>query len=148
LGLVLLVVVADRGSLGKSAKLRGRDMKRPLIVAISLIFAAPLHAQDQQPDTAKLKAEAQRVISIVKGDDAKIQAYCEIDVRGDQINEAEQKKDDKQAKALSQQVTELKKKLGPEFSALVNDLGNVDPNSPEGREISSILAPLGKSCPH
>jgi len=52
----------------------------------------------------------------------------------------------RKAEALSQQVTELEKKLGPEYIALVNDLNNVDPNSPEGREIDSILAPLDDSC--
>jgi hypothetical protein len=123
-------------------------MKRPLIVPVLLICVAPLYAQAQQPDTAKLKADAQRVISIIQGDDAKIQAYCEMDALGDQISDAEQKKDDKQIKALAQQVAELEKKLGPEFSALVNDLSNVDPNSPEGPEMNSILAPLAKSCRH
>jgi hypothetical protein len=29
----------------------------------------------------------------------------------------------------------------------VNDLNNIDPNSPEVREIDSILAPLDASCP-
>jgi len=65
---------------------------------------------------------------------------------GEQIGEADQKKDDKNAEALSQQVTELEKKLGPEYLALVNNLNNMDPNSPEGREIDSILAPLDDSC--
>ena len=46
-------------------------MKMPLIVAISLICAAPLYAQDQKPNTAKLKADAKRVVSIIKGDKVK-----------------------------------------------------------------------------
>jgi hypothetical protein len=121
-------------------------MNSPLIVAISLICAAPLYAQDQQPNTAKLKADAQRVVSIVKGDKAKTQVYCEINDLGEQIGEADQKQDDNKAEALSRQVTELEKKLGPEYFALVNDLNNVDPNSSEGREIDSILAPLDDSC--
>jgi hypothetical protein len=121
-------------------------MNRPLIVAISLICAAPLYAQDQQPNTAKLKADAQRVVSIVKGDKAKTQVYCEINDLGEQIGEADQKQDDNKAEALSRQVTELEKKLGPEYFALVNDLNNVDPNSSEGREIDSILAPLDDFC--
>ena len=121
-------------------------MNRPLIVAISLTCAASLYAQDQQPNAAKLKADAQRVVSIVKGDKAKTQVYCEINDLGEQIGEADQKQDDNKAEALSRQVTELEKKLGPEYSALVNDLNNVDPNSSEGREIDSILAPLDNSC--
>ena len=121
-------------------------MNRLLIVAISLICAAPLRAQDQQPSAAKLKADAQKVVSIIKDDKAKTRVYCEINDLGEQIGEADQRMDDNQAEALSRQVTELEKKLGPEYYALVNDLNNVDPNSPEGREIDSILAPLDDSC--
>ena len=54
--------------------------------------------------------------------------------------------DDNKAEALSRQVTELEKRLGPEYFALANDLNSVDPNSPEGRDIESILAPLDDSC--
>jgi hypothetical protein len=121
-------------------------MNRPLTIAISLICAAPLYAQDQQPNAPKLQADAQRVVSIIKGDKAKTQVYCEINDLGEQIGEAEQKQDDNKAEALSRQVTELEKKLGPEYFALVNDLNNVDPNSSEGREIDSILAPLDDFC--
>ena len=81
-------------------------------------------------------------ISIIKGDKAKTDVYCQINDLGEQIDGADQKK----AEALSQQVIELEKKLGPEYSVLVNDLKNVDPNSPEGRDIDSILAPLDDSC--
>jgi len=121
-------------------------MNKTLIVSILLIAEAPIYAQDQQSTAIKLKADAQKVVSIIKGDKAKTQVYCEINDLGEQIGEADQKKDDKNAEALSQQVTELEKKLGPEYLALVNNLNNMDPNSPEGREIDSILAPLDGSC--
>jgi hypothetical protein len=122
-------------------------MKRPLLVAISLICAAPLYAQDQQPNTPNLKADAQKLVSIIRGDKAKTQVYCEINDLGEQIGEADQRMDDNKAEALSRQVTELEKKLGPEYFVLANHLTHVDPNSPEGREIDSILAPLDDSCP-
>ncbi len=63
-----------------------------LMVGILIISTAPLCAQTQ-PDPAKLKADAQKVVSIIKGDKAKIQVYCEIDDLGEQIGEADQKKD-------------------------------------------------------
>jgi hypothetical protein len=44
-------------------------------------------------------------------------------------------------------VIELEKNLGPEYVALINGLKDVDPNSPEGTEISSILETLDDSCP-
>jgi hypothetical protein len=124
----------------------GEFMNRLLLVWILLISALPLYAQDQQSNPAKLKADAQKVVSIIKGDKAKTQTYCQINDLAEQIGEADQEKDNKKAQALSQQVTELEKKLGPEYLALVNELKKVDPNSPEGREIDSILAPLDDSC--
>jgi hypothetical protein len=72
--------------------------------------------------------------------------HCEISDLGEQIGEADQRMDDNKAEALSRQVTELEKRLGSEYFALVNDLNNVDPNSPDGRDIESILAPLDDSC--
>ena len=138
--------IVARLLLEKSAQPRGRNMKMPLIVAISLICAAPLYAQDQQPNTVKLKADAQRVVSIIQSDKVKTQVYCEINDLGEQIGEADQRMDDNKAEALSRQVTELEKRLGPEYFALANDLNNVDPNSPEGRDIESIFAPLDGSC--
>ena len=88
-------------------------MNKTLIVSILLIAEAPIYAQDQQSTAIKLKADAQKVVSIIKGDKAKTQVYCEINDLGEQIGEADQKKDDKNAEALSQQVTELEKNWVP-----------------------------------
>ncbi len=121
-------------------------MNRLLIAAILIISTLPLYAQGQTPNAAQLKSDAQKVVSIIKGNKEKTQVYCQIDDLGEQIGEADQKKDHEKAEALSQQITELEKKLGPEYMALVSDLNSVDPNSPEGREIDSILAPLDDSC--
>src|SRR5215831_8659418 len=48
-------------------------MTRPLTVAILLISTVPLFAQGQQPNVAKLKADAQKVVSVISGDKAKTQ---------------------------------------------------------------------------
>ena len=121
-------------------------MNWPLSILILLVSTVPLFAQDQ-PDPAKLKAGAQKVVSIISGDKGKTQAYCQINDLGGQIGEANEDQDNKKAEALSQKVIELEKKLGPEYVALVDGLKNVDPNSPEGAEISSILETLDDSCP-
>ena len=131
--------------LGKTAKLRGRDMNRLLIVAISLICAAPLHAQ-HQPNTATLKADAQKVVSIIKGDKAKTQTYCQLLDLGEQIGEADQKKDDNKAEALSQKINELIKQLGPEYLAFVESAQDLDSNSKDGRDIVSMFDELDDSC--
>jgi hypothetical protein len=106
-------------------------MKRPLIVAISLICAGPLYAQDQQSNAAKLKADAQRVVSNISGDKAKNQIYCQIADLGDQID---QEKDRKKAEALLQKMDELEKQLGPEYLAFMEATKDVDPNSKDAGE--------------
>ena len=64
----------------------------------------PLCAQGQQPDPAKLMAVAQRVVSIIKGNKDKTQAYCQINELAEQIGEADQEKDGKKAETLARQV--------------------------------------------
>jgi hypothetical protein len=44
-----------------------------LIIAILISSTAPPYAQRQQPNVAKLKADAQKVVSIISGDKAKTQ---------------------------------------------------------------------------
>jgi hypothetical protein len=121
-------------------------MIRSLIVAILLISATPLYAEDQQPDAAKLKADAQKVVSIIKGDKAKTQTYCQILDLGDQLDQVDEEKDPKKAEDLSQKIDELEKTLGPEYVALAMGLQHMDPASREGQEIVSIIESLDKSC--
>jgi hypothetical protein len=121
-------------------------MNRALSIGILIFSMVPLSTQAQQPDTGKLKADAQKVVSIIKGNKDKTQAYCQINELAAQIGQSDQEKDSKKAEALSRQVFELEIKLGPEYLSLVNDLKEVDPNSPQGQEIDSILAPLDDSC--
>ncbi len=116
-------------------------MNRALSIGILIFSTVPLSAQPQQPDAAKLKADAQKVVSIIKGNKDKTQAYCQINELAEQIGQ-----NNKKAEALSRQVFELEIKLGPEYLSLVNGLKDVDPNSPQGQEIDSILAPLDDSC--
>ena len=53
-------------------------MNRLLTLAILAISTVPLYAQGQQPDAAKLKADARKVVDIISADKAKIQTYCQI----------------------------------------------------------------------
>ena len=121
-------------------------MNRSLVVAISLICAAPLYAQGTQPDAAKLKADAQKVVSIINGDKAKTQTYCQILDLGDQLDQVDEEKDPKKAEDLSQKIGELEKTLGPEYLTLAESLEHMDPASREGQEIVSIIESLEKSC--
>jgi predicted secreted acid phosphatase len=126
--------------------MRTRHLKELLIVAILVISTAPLFAQAQQPDTAKLKADAQNVVSIIKGDKAKVQTYCQILNLGDELDDVDEQKDRKKAEDLSQKIDELEKTLGPEYLALAKALENMGPTSREVREIVPIIESLDKSC--
>ena len=121
-------------------------MNRLLIVAILLISTAPLYAQRQQQNVAKLKADARNLVGIIATNKAKIQTYCQIEDLTEQLDQAVEKRDTKTAKALVGRIAELTKKMGPEFAALVDIEKHVDLNSPDGQEIASIVASLGESC--
>ena len=118
-----------------------------LIVAILAISTSPLYAQGQQPDTAKLKADARNVVGIIGADRAKNQTYCKMMDLSWQMNEAaRQKVQKKRAKTLSQEIVQLRKQL-PEFVVLSDILEQLDFNSPDGREIALIIQSLNQSCP-
>ena len=121
-------------------------MNRLLIVGILIISTAPLYAQRQQQNVAKLKADARNLVGIIGGDKTKTQTYCQIDDLSEQLNQAVQEKDRKKAEALSQKISELYKKMGPEFAALIDIEKHVDLNSRDGQEIASIVVSLGESC--
>jgi len=123
-------------------------MKRLLTLAVLLISTVPVYAQGQQPNVAKLKAEARKVVSIIRGDKAKTQAYCQINSLGGQMVEAAHEKDSKKAEALSQRVDDLEKQLGPEYHALFDALYDADPNSKDVQDILSMFNKLDESCPH
>jgi hypothetical protein len=122
-------------------------MNLKLIVAILVITAVPVCAQAQPPSAAKVtKADAQKVLKIISGDKAKTQTYCDLVKLGNQVEEAEEKKDTKKADELYLQMDELATKLGPEYLALTDGLRDIDPESEDGQEIDSTLDALDKLC--
>ena len=92
------------------------------------------------------KADAQKVLKIISGDKAKTQIYCDMTKLGEQITEANEKKDNKAVDELSQKMEALAKKLGPEYAALMDGLQDIDPESKVGQEIESVLVGLDRLC--
>ena len=126
----------------------GELMNRLLIVGVLLLSTVlSLSAQAQRPDTAKLKADAQKAVSDIRGDKDKTQAYCQINSLGAQMVEAAQEKDSKKAEALFQRVDDLEKQLGPQYHALFDALYDADPNSKDVQDILSMFNKLDESCP-
>jgi len=121
-------------------------MSRLLILGFLLV--STLSAEGQQPDTAKLKTDADKVVSVISGDRAKTQAYCQMRDLGDQIDQAAQK-DRKKAEALIQRINDLEKQLGPEYLALIDALNDADPNTKEIQAVLSMFDKLDEeSCTH
>jgi hypothetical protein len=115
------------------------------LIVIFVIAVVPAFAQAQKP-SAVTRADVQKITEIISGDKAKTQTYCDIAHLGDEIEQAGQKKDSKQAEALSQKVNELGKQLGAEYVALMDELQNIDPESEVGQDIASMFRTLDELC--
>ena len=112
-----------------------------LIVAILLIAAVPV-AQAQNPRVSK--ADAEKAVTIIRGDKAKTQSYCAIGKLSKQIAQA---KDKKMVDELFEKIDKLEESLGPEYVALIDGLQDIDTEKDKlGQEIISILAALDRLC--
>ena len=121
-------------------------MKSKLSVAILIVAVMPLCALAQQGAKKPTKADAQNVLKIISGDKGRTQTYCDIVKLGDQIDQAYDKQDNTKINELNQKMDELMKKIGPEYTALMDGLQDVDPESENGQQISTILQALDKLC--
>src|SRR5262245_27860400 len=109
------------------------------IVAVLLIAVVSVWAQAQSPSAPKVnKGDAQKVVTIISGDKAKTQAYCDIQKLVLQIEEASKKKDHgKTVNELYQKVKTLEETLGPEYVAWTDGLPDIAKD-----------ASLRSLCPH
>jgi hypothetical protein len=129
-------------------------MNLKLVIAAAFVSALPALAlaQGQQsgaPNAPKpTKADAQKVVAIIKGDKAKTQAFCQLGAINDQMAEADQKKDEKKLEALGKQADALAEKIGPEYVSLMDGLDQVEENSAAGKEIAATLSQLDNLCGH
>jgi len=121
-------------------------MNRLLIVTTLVIFTVPTYAHAQEPNAAILKAEAQKVVSLISGDKLKTQTYCEIGDLSEQLNQAEEDKDGQKVGDLSQKIGKLEEKLGTEYTALVRNLKDAfhGQQSHEARELTVHLQCRGE----
>ena len=119
-----------------------------IFVAILLIAAVSAYAHAQSQSTAKVsKDDAQKVVTIISGDKAKTQTYCDIQKLGGEMEQAYEKRNLKLADELLQKIDTMEKNLGPEYAALVDGLEIFDPEKDKlGAEIMFELAALNMLC--
>jgi ABC-type transporter Mla subunit MlaD len=120
-------------------------MNLKVVVAILLIAGVPAFAQAQKPRVTK--DDAQKVMTIISGDKARTQTYCEIQKLTQQMEQAYEKNDSKTADELSEKIDTLEDTLGPEYAELINGLQDIDPERDKlGTEIMSMFEALDRLC--
>ena len=121
-------------------------MNRKFMVAILLAVAVPAFAQAQKPWVTK--DDAQKVVTIIIGDKAKTETYCEIQNLGEQMERAYEKRNLKLVDELLQKIGALEETLGPEYVALMDRLEGIDPEKDKlGAEIMSVFDAFDRLCP-
>jgi hypothetical protein len=124
---------------------QGASMKLKLLVAALVVL--PLCAQAQPNKAPKAtKADAQKVVKLISGDQAKTKIYCDMAKLSDEAQAADEKKDTKKVEELSKKIDEMSAQLGPEYAALMDGLDNMDPNSKAVADINTELEALDKLC--
>ena len=128
-------------------------MNLKLVVAVSLFAALPMVAYAQQknapppPSAPKpTLAAVQKVVQMISGDKAKLQAYCDIGKLQEQMEAAYKKKDNKTGEALGAKIEALGQQIGPDYVKMMDGLDQVDPNSAEGKQFAAVFDPLDKQC--
>jgi uncharacterized protein YcbK (DUF882 family) len=119
-------------------------MNRKFIVAILLAAAVSMYAHAQNPKVSK--GDAQKVVTIISGDKAKAQAFCDIHKLAEQVAEANEKKDDEKVNELLEKIETLEKTLGPEYVALIAGIQDIAENEQLRAEFSSAFGALVRLC--
>jgi hypothetical protein len=119
-----LTAVAPRAGTSRE----GKGQKSGNLIS-TLSFRTPA----AQQDIPKPKA-----LGPGNGDKAKFEAHCQTPDISGQVDRADREQSSKNRMDLSR----LQKKLGPKHVALIHALKDVDPESPHGRELASIIEGL------
>jgi hypothetical protein len=98
-----------------------------IVVLFVCSFAYVSHAQTTPPPVAKpTMADVNKVTQIIRSDETKLAAYCEIGKVNQQMVEANEKKDAVTLQQLDAKVDQLEQSLGPEYEQLMIGLEQVD----------------------
>jgi mevalonate kinase len=116
-------------------------MNLKVVVAILLVAAVPMYAHAQNPRVSE--GDAEKVATIISGDNVKTQAYCDIHKLAKQVADANEKKDDEKVNELLEKIDKLEKTLGPEYVALVEGIQDIAEND---QEFSSAFGALVRLC--
>jgi hypothetical protein len=114
-------------------------MNTKLISVIALLVAlAPMSALSQQQPKAS-KADVQKVVNSIKGDNAKMTAFCGfVKLQGEIDAIAAKNENDPKLESLGKQLEDSAKKVGPDFEKIMT--------SESDKASGALLEDLSKSC--
>lgn len=115
-------------------------MRVIIAAALSVSLAATALAQ-----TTSL-TEAVATLADIQKDEPKRKAYCDMQDLLAKSEDASNKNDDTQAKALAEQANDKAKSLGDAFQKLTSIDADIDPASEEGKKYFDSWEALEKSC--
>ena len=126
-------------------------MNPKLVMAVSLFAAVPTiaYAQKDSPVAEASKPtveDAQKLVQTISSNPAKLKVYCDMGKLQEQMEQANQKKDNKAIEALSAKADSLVQQIGPEYVKMMEGLDEVDPDSDEGKQFAAVFDPLDKQC--
>ena len=126
-------------------------MNLKLVMAVSLFAVVPMIAYAQNNNSAEkapkpTMADAQKLAQMISSDKAKLKAYCDMGKLQEQMEQADQKKDDNALEALSAKVDSLTQQIGPEYVKVMEGLEEIDPDSAEGKRFDAVFNSLTKQC--
>ncbi len=126
-------------------------MNFKVILAVSMCIALPVvaNAQQNRPAANAPKpsvADVQKLVQMISGDKVKLKAYCDIAKLQEQMEKAEERKDEKAFEALNAKADGLAEQIGPEYVKVITGLEEVDPDSTEGKQFEAVFNSLDKQC--
>ena len=126
-------------------------MNPKLVMAVSLFAAVPTiaYAQKDSPAGESSKptiADAQKLVQTISSNPAKLKVYCDMGKLQEQMEQANQKEDNKAIEALSAKADSLVQQIGPEYLKMMEGLDEIDPNSDEGKQFAAVFGALDTQC--
>jgi len=102
-------------------------MNPKLVMAVSLFAAVPTiaYAQKDSPAGESSKptiADAQKLVQTISSNPAKLKVYCDMGKLQEQMEQADQKKDNKAIEALNAKADSLERQISPEYTKVMDGL--------------------------
>ena len=91
-------------------------------------------------------ADVQHLAEVIRGDEFKLRAYCEIRKLHDELQQAVQESNASAIAALITKSDAFEQQLGPEYDKVLDGLDRIDFSSGEGHQIAEVFGSQQKKC--